>query len=187
MIAPVMRVQPTELPDVLMIEPDLFADARGVFFETYHERRYGECGVRVRFVQDNVSRSVRGTLRGLHYQLTQPQGKLVTVLDGRVWDVAVDLRCNSPTFRRWVGVELSAASGRQLYIPPGFAHGFCVLTESAVFHYKCTDFYNRSDERGVIWNDPTLSIMWPLTDPVLSEKDGKYPQLLDMAPEELPQ
>src|SRR5882672_9590957 len=150
-----MNVVPTALPGVLVIEPRLFEDRRGFFFESYHAGRYAVAGLPERFVQDNHSRSVPGTLRGLHYQLLRPQGKLVRVVRGSVFDVAVDIRRGSPTFSRWVGVELSAANKRQLYIPPGFAHGYCVP----------------QDDRGVAWNDPTIAIEWPVKSPLLSEKD----------------
>jgi dTDP-4-dehydrorhamnose 3,5-epimerase len=181
-----MKVTATAIPEVLLIEPDFWGDPRGWFFESFHEQRYAEHGIAVRFVQDNYSRSVRGTLRGLHYQLTRPQGKLVTVLEGAVFDVAVDIRRSSPTYGRWVGVELSAENHRQLYIPPGFAHGFCVVSETAGFHYKCTDFYAPEDERGIVWNDPTLRIRWPVESPLLSAKDRHYPALAGLPVEALP-
>jgi len=166
-----MNVVPTALPGVLVIEPRLFEDRRGFFFESYHAGRYAVAGLPERFVQDNHSRSVPGTLRGLHYQLLRPQGKLVRVVRGSVFDVAVDIRRGSPTFSRWVGVELSAANKRQLYIPPGFAHGYCVPREVSEIEYKCTDYYVPEDDRGVAWNDQTIAIEWPVTSPLLSEKD----------------
>jgi dTDP-4-dehydrorhamnose 3,5-epimerase len=181
-----MQVIPTDLPGVLLIEPTVFGDARGFFLESYHAQRYAEAGIPDHFVQDNHSRSQRGVLRGLHYQLTHPQGKLVWVMRGEVFDVAVDIRRGSPTFGRWVGIVLSADNHRQLYIPPGFAHGFCVLSEIVDFFYKCTDFYHPEDEGGVLWCDPDLGINWPITTPVLSEKDQRYPRLAEVPLERLP-
>ncbi len=178
-----MRVVPTSLPDVLLIELEAFRDARGVFYELHRAPRYHEAGISEAFVQDNFSRSVRGVLRGLHYQLERPQGKLVTVLTGRVYDVAVDIRRGSSTFGRWVACELSGDHPQQLYIPPGFAHGFCVLSESADFLYKCTDVYSPAGERGILWNDPALAIPWPVTDPLLSPKDRAFRTLKDMESE----
>lgn len=169
-----MKVRPTAIPDVLVIEPKVFGDERGFFVETWHAARYAESGLRFQFVQDNHSRSAGGVLRGLHYQIGRPQGKLVGVVRGEVFDVAVDLRRSSPTFGRWVGETLSATSHRQLWVPPGFAHGFYVTSDSADLMYKCTDFYSPEDERTVRWDDPTLGIEWPLrgTAPVLSAKDS---------------
>ncbi len=178
-----MRVVKCELPGVLLVEPDIFEDARGWFFESFHAQRYAAMGIPGPFVQDNVSHSVRGTLRGLHYQLRQPQGKLVMVQDGEVFDVAVDIRKGSPTFGKWIGIQLSSNNKRQLYIPPGFAHGFCVLSETAEMTYKCTDFYAPHDERGIIWNDPTLGIHWPVSAPLVSPKDQAYKTLSDMSSE----
>ena len=176
-----MRLIETALPEVLIIEPKVYGDARGFFAETYHEQRYREHGLDVRFVQDNQSRSRYGVLRGLHYQLTQPQGKLVRVSSGRVFDVAVDIRRDSPSFGRWIGIELDAESQRQMYIPPGFAHGFCVLSDSADFNYKCTDYYHPESEHGIAWNDPALGIEWPLPDADIrvSEKDACLPGLAE--------
>lgn len=169
-----MNVIPTELPGLLIIEPKVFGDARGFFYEGYHKERYAAAGVDVEFVQDNYSRSCRGTLRGLHYQITQPQGKLVQVTRGEVYDVAVDLRRSSPTFGVAVGVVLNEDNHRQLYVPPGFAHGFCVTTEIADFAYKCTRLYNPSDERTLKWDDPALAIQWPNVEPrILSAKDER--------------
>jgi dTDP-4-dehydrorhamnose 3,5-epimerase len=170
-----VKVATTALPDVLIIEPTVHGDARGFFFECWHASRYAEAGIESQFVQDNYSRSVRGTLRGLHYQLHHPQGKLVQVLTGEVFDVAVDLRQSSPTFGRWTGEVLSDQNRHQLWIPPGFAHGFYVLSESADVIYKCTDFYAPEDERVLRWDDPELAIAWPLADgarPLLSPKDA---------------
>lgn len=175
-----MRFRPTELPDVILVEPDVHRDQRGFFLETYHARKYAEGGVPGPFVQDNHSRSVEGTLRGLHAQRQHPQGKLVRAVEGEMFDVAVDIRPSSPTFGRWVGVRLSGENFRQLYIPPGFAHGFCVLSDVVHVEYKCTDFYRPEDEIGVAWDDPEIGIAWPLTDPVISAKDRALPRLRDL-------
>lgn len=167
-----MRFVPTEIPDVIVIEPQVFGDARGFFCETYHQQKYADAGLKVTFVQDNHSRSSRGVLRGLHYQIRQPQGKLLSVMAGEIFDVAVDLRRSSATFGRWVGVNLSAESHRMMYVPPGFAHGFLVLSETADVCYKCTDLYAPEHERTLLWNDPAVGIRWPLTgEPQLSDKD----------------
>lgn len=166
-----MKVLPTDLEGVVIIEPRVFEDERGFFFESYHGARYAAAGLPERFVQDNHSRSVSGTIRGLHYQLKRPQGKLVRAVLGRVLDVAADIRRGSPNFGRWVAVELSAANKRQLYIPPGFAHGFCVLEGPAEVEYKCTDYYQANDQRGVRWDDPTLGVPWPVSAPVVSPQD----------------
>jgi dTDP-4-dehydrorhamnose 3,5-epimerase len=171
-----MKVVPQAVPDVLLIEPALRADERGFFLETYQARRYAEAGIPAVMVQDNHSGSHRGVLRGLHYQLRQPQGKLVSVVVGRVFDVAVDLRRSSPTFGRWVGMELAAEDRRQLWIPPGFAHGFYVLSDWAEVTYKATDYYDPGGERTLLWNDPRLAIRWPLPEgagPRLSPKDAR--------------
>ncbi len=180
-----MKVAETDLPGVLLIEPAIHRDARGFLAELYHEPRYAAHGLTERFVQDNLSSSVRNTLRGLHYQRTQPQGKLITALSGTIFDVVVDIRRGSPTFGRWAGMELTADSGRQLYVPPGFAHGFCVTSETALVLYKCTEVYAPEDERGIIWNDPTLAIAWPVDQPVLSPKDRAFPRLAEIG-DELP-
>jgi len=177
-----MRVLPTDLPGVLLVEPDLFRDPRGYFLETFHERKYRDAGIAYSFVQDNQSRSVRGTLRGLHAQLRRPQGKLVRAVSGEIFDVAVDIRPGSPTFGKWTAATLSADSFRQMFIPPGFAHGFCVLSDIAEMAYKCTDFYDRSDEIGIRWNDPAIAIAWPVRDPLLSEKDAALPTLAELRP-----
>ena len=167
-----MNVIQTELPGLLVIEPKSFGDERGFFLETFQRDRYGSAGVVGEFVQDNLSRSCRGTLRGLHYQLTQPQGKLVSVTRGEVFDVAVDMRRSSPTFGRWFGALLNDENHRQMFVPPGFAHGFCVTSDSADFYYKCTDFYNPGDQRTLLWNDPKIGIVWPsLENIILSAKD----------------
>ena len=175
-----MRVVPTEIPGVLIIEPEVFADGRGFFMETYHAARYREHGIDGPFVQDNHSRSVAGTLRGLHLQVRRPQGKLVRVIEGEVYDVCVDVRRGSPTFGRWVGVTLTAENVRQCYVPPGFAHGFCVLTPVAQVEYKCTDLYDPGGELGVAWNDPALAIAWPVSDPILSARDKGHPTLAEL-------
>ena len=168
-----MKVVPTAIPDVLIFEPRVFGDERGFFLESWNAREFDSAvGVKVQFVQDNHSRSRRGVLRGLHYQIKQPQGKLVRVARGRVFDAVVDLRKSSATFGRWVGAELSEDNHRQFWIPPGFAHGFLVLSESADFIYKATDYYAPEHERCLIWNDPTVGINWPVNmEPILSAKD----------------
>jgi len=167
-----MKITPTRIPDVLLIEPDVFGDSRGFFMESWHKQKFAEQGLTAAFVQDNHSRSMQGVLRGLHYQLQKPQGKLVRVITGCVFDVAVDIRRGSPTFGQWVGAELSADNQHQFYIPPGFAHGFCVLSETADFLYKCTAYYAPQDEHGIMWNDPAIGIRWPDGDFVISEKDA---------------
>jgi dTDP-4-dehydrorhamnose 3,5-epimerase len=177
-----MIVKETPLPGLLVIEPRVFRDDRGFFWETHHASRYAEAGIADPFVQDNVSRSTRGTLRGLHYQLKRPQGKLVWVVHGEVFDVAVDIRNSSPTFGKWFGLRLSGEEPKQLYIPPGFAHGFCVLSESADFAYKCTTFYSPDDERGIIWSDPEIGINWPIAEPLLSAKDQRFSRLREVIP-----
>lgn len=174
-----MRVTPLEHPEVLLIEPAVFADARGFFMETFHADKFASQGLPTCFVQDNHSRSVRGVLRGLHYQLHHPQGKLVRVVSGEVFDVAVDIRKGSPMFGKWVGAILSEDNQRQLYVPPGFAHGFCTLSEQADFLYKCTDVYTPGDEYGIAWDDPDLAIAWPRLDYLLSDKDLENPALSD--------
>ena len=181
-----MKFTETNLPGVIVIEPDVHRDARGFFLETYHEERYREGGIPLRFVQDNHSHSVRGTLRGLHTQVRRPQGKLVRAVDGEMFDVAVDVRRGSPHFGRWTGVRLSGENFKQIYIPPGFAHGFCVLSEEVNVEYKCTDFYVREDEISVAWNDPAIGIAWPLSDPRVSDKDRTAPRLADLL-DRLPQ
>jgi len=174
-----MNVVKTEVPGVLIIEPKVFGDTRGFFYESYQAARYAQAGVTGPFVQDNHSRSVKGTLRGLHFQEPRAQGKLVQVLRGTVYDVAVDVRRGSPHFGKWVGVELSEAHPRQLWIPAGFAHGFCVLSESADFFYKCTEYYAPDAERSIAWDDPRIGIRWPVTEPILSGKDRGAPRLDD--------
>ena len=170
-----MKVTPTAIPEVLVIEPKLFGDSRGFFFESFNQKAFDDAvGRHVEFVQDNHSRSARGVLRGLHYQIQQPQGKLVRVVSGSVYDVAVDIRHSSPTFGKWVGVELSEENQRQFWVPPGFAHGFLVLSETADFLYKTTDYYAPTHERAILWNDPSLAIAWPEVGapPTLSAKDA---------------
>lgn len=168
-----MKVTPTSLPEVLLIEPQVFGDERGFFFESFNERAFAEkTGIQAKFVQDNHSRSAKNVLRGLHYQIKQPQGKLVRVISGEVFDVAVDLRKSSPTFGKWASTNLSAENKHMLWVPEGFAHGFLVLSESAEFLYKTTNYYAPAHERCVVWNDPDISIQWPLQDvPLLSAKD----------------
>jgi len=175
-----MKFQETELPGVIVVEPDVFRDARGFFLETFHAQKYAEAGIREAFVQDNHSRSVKGTLRGLHAQRKNPQGKLVRAVRGEIFDVAVDIRQGSKTYGRWVGVHLSEDTFRQLYVPPGYAHGFCVLSETAEVEYKCTTLYDRTDELGLIWNDPEVGIRWPIEAPLLSAKDAVLPTLANL-------
>ena len=175
-----MNVIETALPGVLIIEPKAFGDHRGFFLETFQVERYREAGITLPFVQDNHSRSQRGVLRGLHFQKTRPQGKLVSVSRGAVYDVAVDIDPASATYGQFVGVELNDDNHRQLWIPPGYAHGFCVLSEVADFQYKCTDFYFPADEGGLLWNDPDVGIPWPITEPQLSAKDIDNPRLRDL-------
>jgi dTDP-4-dehydrorhamnose 3,5-epimerase len=180
-----MRFLTTELPGVLIIEPDVYRDARGFFLESYHAQKYLDGGLSLPFVQDNHSFSIRGTVRGLHAQSRRPQGKLLRVIQGEVFDVAVDIRRGSAMFGRWVGIHLSSENFRQCYIPPGFAHGFAVLSESAQLEYKCTDYYDPSDEISVLWDDPEIGIAWPVENPTLSPKDRVAPRLRDLA-ERLP-
>lgn len=181
-----MQIEPLKLPEVLLVKPRVFPDERGFFLETCSEKRYAAAGIRGPFPQDNHSFSRRGVLRGLHYQLRQPQGKLVFVVKGEIFDVAVDIRRGSPTFGSWVGGILSETNHHQLYIPPGFAHGFCVLGESADVMYKCTDYYDAGDDCGVLWSDDRLAIDWPVTAPVVSAKDQALPRLAAIPPERLP-
>ena len=175
-----MRFSAAALPGVVIIEPDVYKDPRGFFLETYHAEKYQAAGIGGSFVQDNHSRSVRGTLRGLHLQLRRPQGKLVRVIEGEIFDVAVDVRLGSPTFGKWMGVTLSADNFRQCYLPPGFAHGFAVVSPTAQVEYKCTDIYDPGGELGIAWNDPAIGIEWPLADPLLSERDTRHPRLADV-------
>ena len=170
-----MKFIPTEIPGVIIVEPDVFGDHRGFFMESWHAEKFAESGIEAQFVQDNHSRSSQGILRGLHYQIEQPQGKLVRVLSGEVFDVAVDLRRNSPTFGKWVGMTLNDTDKKMLWVPPGFAHGFYVVSEQADFFYKCTELYAPEYERAIRWDDPDLAIDWPIADgqePVLAPKDA---------------
>ncbi|AMO67220.1 dTDP-4-dehydrorhamnose 3,5-epimerase [Zhongshania aliphaticivorans] len=176
-----MNVIPTQLKDCVIIEPKVFGDHRGFFLETFQADRYRDmAGISLPFVQDNHSRSAKGVLRGLHFQKTKPQGKLVRVVSGEVYDVAVDIRPDSPSFGQWEGVILSEENKRQLWVPPGFAHGFVVLSDTADFEYKCTDYYDPSDEGSLIWNDPAMAITWPLKNPTLSDKDSKAPTFAEL-------
>ena len=173
-----MNIIETKLPGVLIVEPNVFGDQRGFFVESYQKQRYQEVGIGPDFVQDNQSRSSKGVLRGLHFQIKHPQGKLVRVSRGAVYDVALDINPNSPTCGQFVGVELTEENQKQLWIPAGYAHGFCVMSDVADFQYKCTDYYAPGDEGGILWNDPEIAIPWPVvSSPILSEKDEKYPTL----------
>ena len=174
------------LPDIIIIEPNVFTDNRGRFLETYQAKRYLEFSIPDRFVQDNASYSTKGVLRGLHYQIKQPQGKLVWAVQGEIFDVAVDIRRGSPTFGKWEGVHLSSTSHKQVYIPEGFAHGFCVISDEAIINYKCTGNYAPKEERGILWDDPVIAIDWPVKDPILSSKDSTYPTLATVNQIDLP-
>lgn len=181
-----MNVLSTALPGVILLEPRVFSDQRGEFFELWSQRTGVEAGLPERFAQANVSRSVRGVLRGLHFQYPHGQGKLVSALEGEIFDVAVDIRVGSPTFGRWVGAVLSSANHKQIYLPEGFAHGFAVLSDSAIVHYQTTDFYNPATEGIIRWDDPNLQIEWPVTSPLLAAKDAGAPLLTEIAPARLP-
>lgn len=181
-----MEVVPAKLDNVVIVKPDVFGDHRGFFMETYQGERYREAGIACDFVQDNLSFSVRNTLRGLHYQVSRPQAKLVQVITGEIYDVAVDIRPGSPTFGQWLGVHLSGENRHQLFVPAGFAHGFCVLSETAHFLYKCSDYYSPADEGGILWSDPAIGIDWPVTAPVISDKDAHFATLADTPRERLP-
>ena len=181
-----MKVIETTLPGTLILEPQVFGDSRGFFYESYHQARYQDAGVTGDFVQTNVSRSAKGVLRGLHYQWPKPQGKLVSVVEGEVYDVAVDIRRGSPNFGQWAGVMLTADNHRHFWIPEGFAHGFCVLSEFATFTYQCTALYDPAADAGVRWNDADIGIDWPINAPLLSDKDGRTPLLRDIAADRLP-
>ena len=181
-----MNILPTGLPGVTILEPRVFRDDRGYFLETWNQSRYAEAGLTTRFVQDNVSSSARGVLRGLHYQQPSPQGKLVQALHGEIFDVAVDIRVGSPTFGRWEGVTLSAENGRQFYVPEGYAHGFVVVSEHALVSYKCTEYYQPKSEGSLRWDDPDLAIAWPVDVPRLSPKDLDAPRLREVPAERLP-
>jgi dTDP-4-dehydrorhamnose 3,5-epimerase len=180
-----VKVFPTDLPEVLRLAPDRFGDDRGYFFESFHVARYAAAGIPDSFVQDNVSRSRRGVLRGLHFQQPRAQGKLVSVLEGDVFDVAVDVRVGSPRFGRWVGEVLSSSNGHQLWLPPGFAHGFLVLSDEALLTYKCTDYYDRASELCIRWDDPSIGIEWPMRDVTLSSKDQAGASLDAIGPDRL--
>jgi dTDP-4-dehydrorhamnose 3,5-epimerase len=175
-----VRVVATDIPDVLLVEPDVHQDGRGFFLETYHAERYRQHGIAGPFVQDNHSRSQAGTLRGLHLQIRRPQGKLIRVIEGEIFDVAVDVRRGSATFGRWVGADLTAGNFRQIYVPPGFAHGFCVVSPVAQVEYKCTDLYDPGSEIGIAWNDPAIGITWPVAHPRLSPRDAAHPTLAEL-------
>ena len=181
-----MRFRPTDLPGVVLVDPDVHRDDRGFFLEAYHAEKYRAGGIDGPFVQDSHSRSIGGTLRGLHLQRRHPQGKLIRVIEGEIFDVAVDVRRGSPSFGRWMGVTLSAENFVQCYIPPGFAHGFCVISPVAQVEYKCTDLYDPSSELGIAWNDPAIGIAWPVERPRLSARDQNHPtlaQAFDLLPE----
>jgi len=182
-----MKVTPLAIPEILLVEPKVFGDPRGYFVETFQATRYAEAGISARFVQDNLSRSGRGTLRGLHLQHPNTQAKLVYVVEGEVFDVAVDVRVGSPSFGKWAGTHLSSRDHRQMFIPAGFAHGFCVTSEYALFAYKCSEIYLPQNEVGVAWNDPALGIPWPVTQPTISEKDQRFLPLAKIDPARLPQ
>ncbi len=181
-----MKIIDTALPGALIIEPQVFGDARGFFYESYNKASYLKAGITAELIQSNVSRSARGVLRGLHYQWPNPQGKLVSVLEGEVYDVAVDIRRGSPTFGQSTGVMLTADNHRHFWIPEGFAHGFCVVSDFATFTYQCTALYDRAGDAGIRWNDAVLAIDWPVSEPLLSDKDRATPFLHDVAPERLP-
>jgi dTDP-4-dehydrorhamnose 3,5-epimerase len=178
-----MKINTTPIDGLLVLEPDVFRDERGFFLETFHEQKYESFGIESKFVQDNLSFSSKGILRGLHFQYRHPQAKLVQVLSGEVFDVAVDIRTGSSTFGKWFGIRLSQDNLYQMFIPEGFAHGYCVVSETALFAYKCTDFYSPSDEGGLLWSDPGVGIEWPVSDPVLSQKDSRLPCLSDFSKE----
>jgi dTDP-4-dehydrorhamnose 3,5-epimerase len=181
--APRLEIRETRLPGVLLVTHAVFRDDRGFFLESFNEAAFADAGLEARFVQDNHSRSARGVLRGLHYQLRHPQGKLVRVVRGTIFDVAADVRRGSPTFGQWVGVTLDDRELSSLWIPPGFAHGFCALSDEVDVVYKCTDFYSPHDERGVLWNDPLLGIKWPVDNPIINLKDRSYPPILEDSPD----
>lgn len=181
-----LTIEDAGLAGVLLIKPDLFGDARGFFAELYHRQKYITAGLAKTFVQDNQSRSVKGVLRGLHYQLRHPQGKLVCAARGEIFDVAVDIRRGSPTFGRWTGHVLSDTNRCQMYVPEGFAHGFCVLSDTADVVYKCTDFFDPEDDRGILWSDPDIGIAWPIAQPLISDRDSRHPLLREASTEVLP-
>lgn len=179
-----MNIITTSIEGILIIEPGVFPDKRGFFMETYNQKKYVQANIHTTFVQDNLSFSVRNTLRGLHFQIRHPQAKLVQVITGEIFDVAVDIRPGSETFGKWIGTRLSDQNRRQLFIPEGFAHGFCVLSETAHFLYKCSDFYVPDDEGGIAWSDPDIGIDWPVENPIISVKDSQYPMLSELNEEQ---
>jgi dTDP-4-dehydrorhamnose 3,5-epimerase len=181
-----MNVVTTTLEGIVIIEPEVFDDSRGYFMETYQVDRYHNAGFQESFVQDNLSFSTKGTLRGLHFQMQRPQAKLVQAVTGEIFDVVVDIRPGSATFGQWAGVRLSEQNKRQVFIPAGFAHGFCVLSPTAHFLYKCTEIYDPDDEGGIIWSDPSIGIAWPIGEPIISEKDRRFPPLDELRPDQLP-
>ena len=181
-----MKIISTPIEGVFIVEPKIFEDNRGYFLETYNRRRYDDAGINTVFVQDNLSYSLKDTVRGLHFQTKRPQAKLIQVLSGEIFDVVVDLRPGSATFGKWTAVYLSDKNKRQVFIPKGFAHGFCVMSEFALFYYKCSDFYAPDDECGIIWSDPDIGIDWPVKDPIISEKDKQYSKLSDLEANRLP-
>ncbi|OIO36629.1 MAG: dTDP-4-dehydrorhamnose 3,5-epimerase [Candidatus Omnitrophica bacterium CG1_02_46_14] len=176
-----MNVITSKLDGILIIEPKVFGDNRGFFMESYNHAKFAEIGIDLTFVQDNHSRSARGVVRGLHYQINPGQDKLVRVIRGSVFDVVVDIRRKSPTFGRWEGFYLSEENRKQVFVPKGFAHGFCVTSEMAEFEYKCSEYYSPQDERGIIWNDPEIGVKWPVAEPILSQRDLKLPRFRDIA------
>jgi dTDP-4-dehydrorhamnose 3,5-epimerase len=181
-----MKIEKVALSGLLLIEPRSFRDDRGFFLESYQQERYRAAGIKDVFVQDNHSRSAKGVLRGLHFQVKHPQAQIVTVMHGRIFDVAIDLRSGSPTFARWFGTELSDEGPQQLYMAPGFAHGFCVLSDFADLHYKVSRVYDQTDEGGLLWSDPDIDIHWPIANPVVSARDAAYPRLCDLESSVLP-
>ncbi|MBN1764765.1 MAG: dTDP-4-dehydrorhamnose 3,5-epimerase [Sedimentisphaerales bacterium] len=181
-----VQIQSTDLPGVLVIKPQVFGDKRGFFLETFNQKTYAEAGLERVFIQDNLSHSCRGVIRGLHYQLNHPQGKLVFVVKGEIFDVAVDIRKGSPSFGQWTGVHLSENNHKQIFVPEGFAHGFCVLSDEADVIYKCTDLYTPGDDYGILWSDEHINVDWPVQNPVVSEKDQKNPCLSELAEDKLP-
>ena len=181
-----LQVIPQAIPEVKLVIPDVFGDSRGFFQETFQEEKYRAAGIEVNFIQDNWSRSVKGTLRGLHYQLPNPQDKLVWVVRGEIFDVAVDVRRGSPTFGKWVAAILSDTNHHQFFVPAGFAHGFCVLSDEVDFMYKCSAMYSPMDEKGILWSDSALAIPWPVTDPILSRRDAVMEPLAGLPPDDLP-
>jgi len=181
-----LKTVDTDIEGLIIVEPDVYPDKRGFFTETFQAQRYAEAGINCTFVQDNLSYSTKGTLRGLHFQVTRPQAKLVHVISGEIFDVAVDLRAGSPTYGQWAGVDLSGANHRQLFVPEGFAHGFYVTSDTAYFAYKCSDFYAPDDEGGVLWSDPDIGVRWPAGEPIVSARDLDLPRLNALEPDRLP-